>query len=330
MTTIQSPARRRIVLASALAAVTASVRAQPDAFPTRPVNLIIPFPPGGAVDQAGRPLGQALSKIWKQPVVVNNKGGAGGGIGMGAAAAAPADGYTLLAAHPSLLALPESERLFGRKTTYDRSSFAALALLVADPLVLVVKSSSPWKTYEEFVADAKAKPDTITYSSSGSYGALHLPIEMLAAAADIKLRHIPYSGGGPAIMAVLSGQVAATTAAPSVVAPHIKSGEMRALVSTGQKRHPLLPAVRTAKEMGYKEVESYLWVGIFAPAKTDPALVQLLRRDIGRAVQEKEFAEALTAAGAQIDYRDGPDFARFLDKDAAMIHAAIQRIGKVD
>jgi tripartite-type tricarboxylate transporter receptor subunit TctC len=330
MNTIESSIRRRIVLASALAAVTGAVGAQPDAFPNRPVNLIIPFPPGGAVDQAGRPLSQALFKIWKQPVVVNNRGGAGGGIGMAAAAMAPADGYTLLAAHPSLLALPESERLFGRTTSYDRSSFTPLALLVADPLVLVVKANAPWKTYEEFVADARAKPDTITYSSSGSYGALHLPIEMLAHAASINLRHIPYSGGGPAIMAVLSGQVATTTAAPSVVAPHIKSGEMRALVSTGTKRHPQLPAVRTAKEMGYKDVESYLWVGIFAPAKTDAALVQTLRRDIGRAVQEKEFVQALTSAGAQIDYRDGPAFASFLDKDALMIHAAIQRIGKVD
>lgn len=321
---------RRMVLTAALAAAAGGLHAQPAGFPSHPVNLIIPFPPGGVVDQTGRPMAQALTKVWQQPVVVMNKGGAGGGIGMGAAAAAPPDGYTLLAAHPALLALPEADRLFGRKTSYDRSSFTPLALLVADPLVIVVKGDSPWKTYEEFIADARARPDTIAYSSSGSYSALHLPIEILAHAAGVKLRHIPYSGGGPAIMAVLGGQVAATAAAPSVVAPHIKSGEMRALVTTGTKRHPLLPDVRTAQEIGYKGVESYLWVGLFAPAKTDPAVTQSIRQAIGRAVQEKEFTQALSSAGAQIDYRDGPEFSRFLDRDGALIQAAIQRIGKVD
>jgi tripartite-type tricarboxylate transporter receptor subunit TctC len=319
-----------MLLAAALAVAAGAAHAQADAFPNHPVNLIVPFPPGGAVDQAGRSLAQALFKVWKQPVVVNTKAGAGGGIGMGAAAIAPADGYTLLAAHPSLLALPESERLFGRKTNYDRSSFAPLALLVADPLVIVVKADSPWKTYEEFVADARRKPDTIPYSSSGAYGALHLPIEMLAYAAGIKLRHIPYSGGGPAITAVLGGTVAATAAAPAVVAPHIRSGELRALVSTGSRRHPLLPDVRTAQEMGYKDVESYLWVGVFAPAKTDPALVQSIRRAIGRAVQEPEFGQHMAELGAPVDYRDGPAFASFLEQDAARIQAAIKRIGKVD
>lgn len=333
MKTIQSPRRRQLVLSAALAAGTGFgglARGQAAGFPNKPVQLIVPFPPGGAVDQAGRAIAQALFKVWKQPVVVNTKAGAGGGVGMGAAANAPADGYTLLATHPSIIALPESERLFGRTPPVDRSQFAPIALLVADPLVLVVKGDAPWKTYEEFVADARRRPDTIAYSSSGAYSAVHLPVEMLAHAARMNLRHIPYSGGGPALNAVLGGTVAATAGAPAVLAPHIRSGTLRALVTTGIQRHPLLPEIPSAQELGFKDVEFYLWVGLFAHAKTDPALVQKIRRDVGRAVQEAEFAEHMAKLGAPIDYRDGPAFASFLDQDAARIQAAIKRIGKVD
>jgi tripartite-type tricarboxylate transporter receptor subunit TctC len=197
-------------------------------------------------------------------------------------------------------------------------------------LVLVVKADSPWKTYEEFIADAKKRPDMIAYSSSGAYSAVHLPIEMLTHAAGIKLRHIPYSGGGPALTAVLGGVVAATAGAPAVLAPQIKAGELRALVTTGIKRHALLPDTPTAIELGFKDVEFYLWVGLFASAKTDEALTRLIRRDIGRAVQEPEFVQLMNKLGAPIDYRDGPAFTAFLDKDEERIKAAIKRIGKVD
>jgi tripartite-type tricarboxylate transporter receptor subunit TctC len=249
---------------------------------------------------------------------------------MAAAATAPADGYTLLATHPSIISLPESERLFGRKPPIDRSDFAPLGLLVADPLVLVVKGDAPWKTYEEFVAAARRSPDSIAYSSSGAYSAVHLPVEMLAHAAGIRLRHIPYSGGGPALNAVLGGTVAATAGAPAVMAPQIRAGALRALVTTGVKRHPLLPDVPSAQELGFKSVEFYLWVGLFASAKTEPALLQQLGRDLARAVQEPEFADHMAKLGAPIDYRDPAGFGRFLDQDAERIRAAIQRIGKVD
>jgi tripartite-type tricarboxylate transporter receptor subunit TctC len=314
---------------AALGLLTGSAHAQSD-FPNKPVNLIVPFPPGGVVDQSGRSIAQALFKLWKQPVVIVTKAGAGGAVGMSAAANAAPDGYTLLATHPSILSVPDSERIFGRTPSFDRSNFTPLALMVADPLVLVVKADAPWKTYEEFVADARKNPDTIAYSSSGAYSAVHLPIEMLTHAASIKLRHIPYSGGGPALTAVLSGVVAATAGAPAVLAPQIKSGLLRALVNTGVKRHALLPDVPTAIELGYKDVEFYLWVGLFAPVKTDEALVQTLRRDIGRATQEAEFVQHMGKLGAPLDYRDGPAFSAFLNKDAERINAAIKRIGKVD
>jgi len=318
-----------IVLSGLITGYHSDVHAQ-STYPTKAVNLIVPFPPGGVVDLTGRSFAQSLYKVWGQPVVIATKVGAGGGVGMGSAAAANPDGYTLLATHSSVLALPESEKLFGRSVNFDRSSFTPLALLVADPLVLVVKSDSPWRTYEDFVAAAKKNPDTIAYSSSGAYSALHLPIEILANAANIKLRHIPYSGGGPAITAVLGGVVSATVGSPAVLAPQIKSGELRALVSTGLKRTPLLPDVPTANELGYKDVEFYIWVGLFAPVKTDPNLVGMIRRDIKKAIQDPEFVEHMNKIGSPLDYRDGAAFSSFLDKDAERIATAIKRIGKVD
>lgn len=321
---------RRIARALALlGAVVLALAAQAQSFPSRPVQLIVPFPPGGAVDQAGRAIAGALSSVWKQPVVINTRPGAGGAVGMAAAAAAKPDGYTLLAAHPALLSIPEAEALFGRTASFDRRSFTPLALLVADPVIIVVKGDARWRNLEEFIADARKNPDAIPYGSSGAYSAVHLPIEMLAQAAGIKLKHVPYSGGGPALAAVLGGHVAATVGVPAVMAPQIRSGTLRALAATGAKRVALLPEVPTALERGQENVEFYLWVGLFA-AKLPDDLAAAIRRDIGRAVVEPEFKANMAKLGAPLDYRDGPAFADFLERDAARISAAIRRIGRVE
>ena len=187
-----------------------------------------------------------------------------------------------------------------------------------------------WKTAQDFVADAKKRPDAITYSSSGAYSALHLPMEMFANSAGIKLRHVPFSGGGPALTAVMGGVVDISTGVPAVVAPHIKAGKFRALMVTGTKRHPLLPDVPTAIELGYKDVEFYLWVGLFGPAKMDDDLVKKIRQGIAKAVVEPKFVDHMTQAGAPIDYRDAPAFNSFLNKDSERINDAIKHIGKVD
>ena len=197
------------------AAIAAGVAQAQSSFPSKPVNLVVPFPPGGAADQPARLLAQALSHVWKQPTVVITRAGAGGGIGMAQVAAAPPDGHTIIATNPALLILPEADKLFGRASTFERASFVPLALMVADPLIIVVKSDAPWKTYQDLIADARANPDKFTYGSSGAYSAAHLPIEMLAHAAGVKFRHISYAGGGPAILATLGGHVAITTSSPS-------------------------------------------------------------------------------------------------------------------
>ncbi|MCE2774092.1 MAG: tripartite tricarboxylate transporter substrate binding protein [Burkholderiaceae bacterium] len=300
-------------------------------FPSKPVNIVVPFPPGGAADQPARLFSQAMNNVWKQPAVVNTRPGAGGAIGTVAVANAVADGYTLLVTNPSLLILPEADRLFGRTPSFERSSFVPLGLLVADPLVLVVKSDAPWKTYQEFIADAQANPDKITYGSSGSYSASHLPIEMLAHAAGVKLRHISYSGGGPAIQAVLGGHIGVTASSPSAVSALIKSGALRPLVGTGAKRIASLPDVPTAVELGYKDSEFYIWIGLFAPANTPPAVVQTLRSDIQKAVtMDNGFVQSMTKLGAVPDYRTASAFDEFLNRDAERIKATLLRIGKVD
>jgi hypothetical protein len=300
-------------------------------FPNKPVSLIVPFPPGGAADQPSRLISQALFNVWQQPAVVLTKPGAGGAIGAAFVANSTADGYTLLATNPSMIIVPEADRMFGRQATFDINHFVPLGLLVADPIVLVVKADSPWKAYKDFIAEAKAKPGEITYGSSGAYSASHIPIEMLANAANIKLRHIPFSGGGPAILALLGGHITTTASSPTAVVNQIKSGTLRALVVTGNKRLSSLPDVPTAIELGFKDAEFYLWIGLFAPAKTPDHIVQTIRSDLQKAAtQENGFIQNMAKLGATTDYRDAPAFSEFLAKDAERIKATMLKIGKVD
>lgn len=327
------PMRRRAVLAAALLPA-ARAAAQPGGaaadFPNRPVTIIVPFPPGGATDLIARPLGAALQRHWGQSVVLQNRGGAGGAVGMSAGAQARPDGYTAVIAHVSYSSIPASDALFERPPGFDRAALAPVALLTADPLIFCVKADAPWRSWQDFVADAKRRPGEIAYASSGPYSAVHLPMEMLAQAAGIRLNHVPYSGGGPAIAAVLAGTVATTASVPSVMAPQIASGAMRPLVNTGARRVALLPEVPTAMELGLREVEFYLWVGLFTQARVEPAIQARLREGVAAAVREPEMLRALSGAGMVIEHKEGAAFQEFLDRDALRITAAVNRIGRVE
>ena len=206
--------RRRSFVAAAVAACAAIAMSAPalaqEAYPSRPITLIVPFPPGGVADIVGRPFADALSRELKTPVVIENKPGAGGGIGMGFVAKAKPDGYTLLLALSSISILPEADKVTGRTPLFQLDQFVPIARLTADPTVLAVRAESPWKSLAEFVADAKARPGAITYGSSGNYGTMHMPMEMLAQSAGIKLLHVPFTGGGPAVAALLGGTVDAS------------------------------------------------------------------------------------------------------------------------
>jgi len=314
------------LLASALVAAPAFGQ---DAYPTRPITMIVPFPPGGVADLTGRPTAFAMEKFLKQRIIIENKAGAGGAIGMAATANSKPDGYTILMALSSISIIPPAERLFDRKPPYEMSQLVPIALISADPTVLVVRADAPWRTVKDFVEDAKNRPAKINYSSSGIYGTLHMAMEIFANAAGIKLWHVPYSGGGPAVTALLGGQVEALASGPSAVIGQIKGGKLRALASWGDKRLASLPEVPTFKELGYN-AEFYIWSGLFAPAETPATIVQTLRSAARRAVEDPDFKTAMAKIETPVYYLDAPDFQKFWDKDATILAEAVKRVGRVE
>ncbi|HEX8665077.1 MAG TPA: tripartite tricarboxylate transporter substrate binding protein, partial [Beijerinckiaceae bacterium] len=201
---------RRRFLASALAlpALPAGLAANAqERYPSRNITMIVPYPPGGQADFAGRPIAQALEKVLGRAVIVDNRGGAGGAIGNAAAARAAPDGYTVLIGLPVIAVLPEADRLFGRTPSYEIAQLAPVARILADPALLAVPAASPWKTLQEFVEDAKKRPGHITYGSSGIYGTTHVAMEIFAQGAGVKLLHVPYRGVGPAVTGLLANQI---------------------------------------------------------------------------------------------------------------------------
>ena len=298
-------------------------------YPSKPVTMIVPFPPGGVADIVGRPLAAVMEKSLKQPVVVENRTGAGGAIGMAAAAKADPDGYTILMALSSISIFPVSDPLNGKAPPYELKDLAPIALVTADPTVLVVSADSPYKTIKDFVAAAKANPGKINYSSSGVYGTLHVAMEMFANAAGIELFHVPYQGGGPAVTALLGGQVQALASGPAAAIGQIKAGKMRALAGWGDKRLALMPDLPTFKELGYKDVEFYIWSAVVAPAATPAPVQQKLREAVRQAVADPAFKGAMDKVGTPISYLDAPEFRKFWDADAARLKTAVQKIGKI-
>ena len=319
--------RRSLLASAALLPLGLPVRAQ-DAYPSRPITMIVPFPPGGVADLTGRPLAHVMSRILKQSVVVQNKGGAGGSVGTAQAARSAPDGYTLLMALSSISVLPVADVLQGRTPAYELDQFAPIALISADPTILVVREDGPFKSLKDFVEAAKAKPGTINYGSSGVYGTLHVAMEIFATAAGIKLFHIPYQGGGPAVAALLGGQIDALASGPSAAMAQIKAGKMRALAVWGDKRLASLPNVPSMKELGY-DATFYIWSGLFAPVATPAAIQAALRDAVRRTVEDPEFKEAMAKVETPIAYLDAPQFKVFLEKDAARLKVAVERIGKV-
>jgi tripartite-type tricarboxylate transporter receptor subunit TctC len=324
--------RRSFVVGSAAAA--ASVATGPafaqDAYPSRPVTLFNPFPPGGAADVVGRPLAAVLEPILKQPVVIETKAGAAGQVGAQAAAVAKPDGYTMLLHLTSISGFAEVDKLFGRTPKFTNDSFIPIARLVADPCAFLVNDQQPYKTMKEFVDDAKKRPDAIIFSSSGLYGALHIPTALfMKAAGGLKLRHLPTNGGGPALTAVLGNNSNVLVSSVSAANTQIKAGKLRPLAQFGKERAKSLPDVPTMKELGY-DVEYYLWVGVFGVKGTPPNAINVMREAIKKAVQTEQYKTALTNLGQELGYLDQPDFAKFWADDTKRIEDAVRSIGRVD
>lgn len=318
----------RSSLVCCLALAAAPVLAQ-DAFPSRPITMIVPFPPGGVADTTGRPTAAALEKALKQPVVITNRPGAGGAVGNAAVANAKPDGYTVLMALSSISVIPAADALFDRKPAYSLDQFEPIALISADPTILVVHSSLPVKSLKELVALARSKQGQLSYSTSGIYGALHMPMEMFLHAAKLKMRAVHTTGGGPAITTLLGGHVEMTAGGPAAISTHVKAGKLRPLASWGAKRHEAYPDVPTFKESGY-DVEYYIWAGMFGPKGIPEANLKALREGVRKAVADPEFKTAMQRVNSPVQYLDAPEFRKYWETDAKRLAAVVKAIGKQD
>jgi tripartite-type tricarboxylate transporter receptor subunit TctC len=325
-----SASARVPVLLAVLLVLGGVAAAADEPYPTRPVSLVVPFPPGGIADLTARPLATAMERVLKQPMVISNKAGAAGAVGAQSVAVAKPDGYTLLIALVSISTIPEVDALFARQPAYTRDQFVGIARLNADPPVLVVNAERSWKTLKEAVDEIRAKPGEITFTSSGLYGASHVPMEMLMnAAGGLKMRHLITTGGGPATTAVLGGHAAMWSSPPALALPHVKAGKLRPLATWGATRLASFPDVPTLKELGY-DMEYYIWTGLFAPRGTPPAVVRALREAARQAVQDPEFRGAMDKAQTPIAYQDADEFRAFWDADAARLSAVIKKIGRIE
>jgi tripartite-type tricarboxylate transporter receptor subunit TctC len=323
--------RRTFVIGTAASAATmAAGRASAqDAYPSRTITMISPFPPGGVRDTITRPLVAALEAVFKQPVVLENKTGAAGAVGAQYVAAAKPDGYTLLTHIVSISGFAAVDKLFGRQPKFTNADFIPLARIVADPIVMIVNNDLPYKTLKKLVADAKANPEKLIYSSSGLYGASHIPTVLFAkSAGDIKMRHLPTNGGGPAVTAVLGGNVNFFMSPTSIALPHIRAGKVRPLAVSSAKRVKVLSDVPTFKEQGY-DLEYYFWVGIFAPKGTPAPIVTTLRDGLNKAAHSQQFLDTIEKLGQELAYMDQPEFANFWAADSKRQEDAINSIGRV-
>jgi tripartite-type tricarboxylate transporter receptor subunit TctC len=281
-------------------------------------------------DLTARPVAAAMEKVLKSPVAVVNKTGAAGAVGMQFVATSKPDGYTLLLALSSISIIPEADKIFDRQPAFTVDQFVPIALISADPTILVVRAESPWKTAGEFIDDARKRPGQISYSSSGIYGTLHMAMELLSHAAGIKLRHVPHAGAGPALTAILGGHVDALASGPAVVLPHIKSGKLRALAGWGDKRVAALPETPTFKELGYSDAEFYIWAGLFAPRGTPEPVLARLREATRAAVAEPEFKSAMDKLQTPIAFKQGQEFQTFFDADARRLAEGVRKVGRVE
>ncbi len=325
--------KRRTLLESlavaSLLASSAGLAVAQNAWPTRAITMVVPFPPGGLADLVARPVAEAMSRDLGQPVIIENRGGAGGGIGMGLVAKAKPDGYTILMALSSLTVLPEADTVLARPPMFALADLRPIARFTADPTVLAVRADAPWKTVQQFVDDAKKRPGAINYGSSGNYGTMHVPMEILSQNAGIKLTHIPFTGAGPAVVALLGGQIDAVSSGPATVLQQVKAGKLRVLAHWGNGQLGTLPDVPSLKDAGFN-AEYAQWSGLFIPAGTPDPIAQRLRAAAKNAGQDAKVREVILGAGSPVQYLDSPDFEKYVQLDATRMAAVVKRIGKVE
>jgi tripartite-type tricarboxylate transporter receptor subunit TctC len=299
-----------------------------DKYPSKPVTILLGYPPGGSTDTTARALAPVLERNLGQPVVIQNRPGAAALVGTMQVANASPDGYTITVATTQLSLLPAVDGVFGRPPSFTRDQFTPIALVSADPSVLFINSSQPWKNFQELVDDARKRPGQIVYASGGLYGTTHLAIEIVLKATGTKMRHLPTAGGGPALTAVLGNHAALLAAHPSVGGPQARAGTLRPIGNMGAKRVAAFPDLPTLKELGY-DAQYYQWNGVFTQAKVPEPIITILRQAVARAVKDPEFIKAMEKVGSGIEYLDRDEFRPWWDADSRKTEETVRAIGKV-
>ena len=290
-------------------------------YPAKAVRMIVPFPPGGGTDYTARLIGQKLSELWAQPVVIENRPGASTIIGSEIVVKAPPDGYTLLMGstnhtiNPSLIA----------KLPYDTiKDFAPITVCVTSSYVLVVHPSLPVKSVKELIALAKARPGEINYASSGSSGPQHIAGELFKLMAKVSMTHVPYKGGGPAVVALLGGHVQLQFSTPVSALPHVKTGKLRPLAVTGLKRSEAVPELPTVSEAALPGYEAVTWWGLFAPARTPRDVINKIHGDVVKVLQAPDTREKLAREGVSPAGTTPEQFAAMIDKDIVTLGKVVK------
>src|SRR3989454_5735290 len=300
-----------------------------DKSPSRPVTFVAPFPPGGSIELIGRPLAASLEKTLKQPVLFTNRVGAAGAVGTSYVASSEPDGYRILFNISSIVVVPEADKIFDRKPAYTMDQLLPVARVNADANVLLVRAESPWKTLKELVDEAKKKPGQLSYSSSGVYGSTHVPAEMFMQAAGIRMRHVPFTGGGPATNALAGGHVDMHIQNVPGSISFIRSGKLRPLAVTSAQRAQALPDVPTMKEARV-DMDYGVWQRGFVAAKTPPEILKVIRDAVRSAVADPEFVGAMQKISSQVAYMDQPEFEKFVAQESRAMAALVERIGRLE
>ncbi len=316
--------KRIFVLLLVLALTPCLAYAQ--AYPSKPIRLVVPYPPGGPLDIMARAIGQKLTEAWGQPVVVDNRAGAGGNIGADLVAKSPADGYTLLMGAVATHAI--NPTLYG-KLAYDPvRDFAPVALVAQVPNILVVNPSVPVKSVRELIDLARARPGYLNFASGSTGSTGHLAGELFNTMAGVEMVHIPYKGGAPAMADLLAGQVQLMFDNLANALPNVKAGRLRALAVTTLKRSPAMPDLPTVAESGLPGFDLTTWFGLMVPAGTPPEIVAKLNAEIVRALNTKDMRERLEKMGAEPPVNNTPDnFAAFIRSEAAKYAKVVKDSG---
>lgn len=284
------------------------------AFPDRPVRIIVPFPPGGSNDVIARLLAESLQQQWKQPVIVDNRSGAGGNVGAGEVARSEPDGYTLLLSAPGPLAI--NSFLYKSLTYNPQKDFAPIALVANVPIVLAVNPQLKVNSVKELVALAKAEPGKLNYGSSGNGTTNHLAGELFETLADIKLVHVPYRGAAPAMNDLVAGHIPVMFDNMPAVRPQVEAGKIRALAVCGTQRSALFPELPTMIEAGVPGFDASAWFGLVAPAKTPQPVLDTLIAGVKSALSAPEMVKKFADLGAEPGTVFGPEFGKFLETES--------------